>query len=310
MENMKKFVMGTIFILSILTSIANVNGADTKAINTTITSVLFPYVFAKGGDGAIWYRGFTDNIWGDWQSIGGSSVSDPDASDMCVRGHCYVHAFVRGQDNALWAREWDYGGATPFWRDWYSYGGSLTSSPGVATVNHLGDPETYIFARGTDNALWYRSWREEGSWGRLGGALTSGPGTIGNGAYVYVFVRGTDNAVWYRMGEIHDDLSFTWGSWSSLGGNIVSDPDALILNDGKIAAVARGTDNAVWYRTYGGTWSNWEKLGGATMSSPGGGRYNDVLVRGTDNALWRKEFGGQDWTNLGGILASGPGMTS
>jgi hypothetical protein len=128
------------------------------------------------------------------------------------------------------------------------------------------------------------------------------------GNVLNTYVRGTDNALWYRQYD-----GATWGSWTSLGGIINSDPDAVSYN-GKRYVFARGTDNALWYRTYEGTsWSGWTSLGGNINSAPGvaeaNGRLN-VFSRGTDNALWYRTYDGTSWsgwTSLGGALNSGPG---
>ena len=94
------------------------------------------------------------------------------------------------------------GGAAPppcsqAWDGWEALGGQIASSVGVASwsKNRLD-----VFARGTDNQLWYRWW--DGSswsgWEPLGGQMTDGPGAVSWGPNrIDVFVRGIDNQMWH-----------------------------------------------------------------------------------------------------------------
>ncbi|MGE5290310.1 MAG: hypothetical protein ACM3ML_24610, partial [Micromonosporaceae bacterium] len=67
-------------------------------------------------------------------------------------------------------------------------------------------PTAAVFARGTDNAAWYRQFTEPGypapaGWHSLGGRLTSGVTAVTvPGGQTYVFVLGTDNRAWMAHG--------------------------------------------------------------------------------------------------------------
>ena len=74
-----------------------------------------------------------------------------------------------------------------------------------------------VFARGTDNHLWYRLYASNAwsSWAGLGGALTSGPApavaTAGAAPRVLsVFALGADGGLW----EIRNQG--IWGPWSEV----------------------------------------------------------------------------------------------
>ena len=86
----------------------------------------------------------------------------------------------------------------------------------------LKGPENFVFVRGTDNGLWYRTYGTTwSSWIGLGGTLVSDPDSVTWDGKTYVFVRGTDNGLWYRT---FDGLH--WSGWTSLGGVITSGPGA------------------------------------------------------------------------------------
>ena len=97
-------------------------------------------------------------------------------------------------------------------------------APAIA-ARGAGDMRAFI--RGSDGALWTRSW--DGSswsaWSSLGGVLTSGPAASArpNGDYDVV-VRGTDGGYHHR--------AFTpgegWSGWAPLGGSMISRPASPI----------------------------------------------------------------------------------
>jgi len=218
----------------------------------------------------------------------------------------------------------DYAGGSPeVWNElaakfttvtpWVSLGGTATSSPDASSgaANHLD-----AFVRGTDNALYWKSWNGTAwtDWSGLGGGLTSSPGAASWGAnHADVFVRGTDNGLWHSTWD-----GTKWSVWQSLGGGLSSGPDAASWATGRIDVFVRGTDNRLWHKWYvAPNWSGWEPLGGALSSDPTvvawGPNRLDVFARGTDNALWHKWWDGAAWSgweSLGGTLLSGPDAAS
>jgi hypothetical protein len=195
-----------------------------------------------------------------------------------------------------------------------SLGGHLTSGPAANTVASTPALD-YVFARGTDNAIWYRFssvpgvWRPWASMGgrALGAPTSSGVGT--SAAVPNVWVRGTDGALWHSFANI--------GRWFSLGGRLLSDPSAVPVIAGSPSTgsdvFALGTDHAVWEFT-----SGWHRVGGrstvAPAAVPGPFGWTTLFARGTDNALWMTarapgaaRFG--PWRRIGGILTSAPVAT-
>lgn len=219
----------------------------------------------------------------------------------------------------------DYGGGAPeLWHlienkfatttPWYSLGGVLSSN---ASTSSWGASRTDVFVRGSDNALWHRSF--DGStwsaWESLGGTLTSNPAAVSWGPNrVDVFVRGTDGALWHRSFD-----GTTWSAWDSIGGIATSGPSAGSWGANRMDIVVRGTNGGLWHRAWtGSAWGSWDPVGGVATSDPsivgsGTGRV-DVFVRGTDNALWHRSGDGagswNSWESIGGVLTGSPAASS
>jgi fibronectin type 3 domain-containing protein len=192
-------------------------------------------------------------------------------------------------------------------------GGVLTSGPSAAS---WASNQTYVFVRGTDNGLWYKTWNGSswGNWTPLGGVLTSDPSVVSWGANrIDVFVRGTDNQLWHKW-----YASGVWYGWEPLGGVLTSAPSASSWGPNRLDIFVRGTDMQLWQKTWNGAgWGNWQPLGGILTSSPGAvsstANRIDVFVRGTDNGLWQKTWNGSSWGNWqphGGVLTSAPAAAS
>ena len=202
---------------------------------------------------------------------------------------------------------------------WENLGGNLQGKPAV--VIEIGG-RLAVFARGTDNALWFASQTSPaGSWTQfvsLGGVIISNPTAIADETgKVSVFALGTDSAVWMRSQTTAGIDNYS--DWASIGGSGTSDLAIAQTFSQRgspvnvIRLFVRGTDNALWYSTAGGlsTWSVWNSLGGFLTSAPAagvlpGGLAIAPFVRGGDNALWHLQSG--VWASLGGAMSGPPGV--
>jgi Concanavalin A-like lectin/glucanases superfamily len=180
-----------------------------------------------------------------------------------------------------------------------------------AKIGQIGS-KLMAFARGTDNALWFRKYDGTawGAWQSLGGMITSDPDAVSSAPNkVDVVVQGTDNATWIRR---YDGAA--WSAWQSLGGNFNSGPGIASSNTNLLEVFARGSDNALWVKRYdGAAWGSWQSLGGILSSDPDASNRLDIVVRGTDNGLWIKRYSGGTWgawQSLGGTINSGPTAAS
>src|SRR5207245_1832503 len=177
--------------------------------------------------------------------------------------------------------------------NWESLGGLIPSYP---TVSSWGTSRMDLFVRGTDRALWHRSFdgNNWSNWESLGGLLGSDPSAVSWGPnHIDVFVKGTDGRLWQKT-----LANGTWRNWQPLGGPIGSTPSAVSLGSGRLAVFVRGTDGRLWARLFNGSWANWTDAfagGGVLGSEPAAvartGGVVDVFIRGTDGAVWHVALG-------------------
>ncbi len=202
--------------------------------------------------------------------------------------------------------------------------------PSGAAVVACGEDKLFIFAKGANNALYWKSgtpstntWSD---WKSLGGRLTSDPAAASPYAgpmpdqRINVYVRGTDGALW-EISTTNGGLN--WGSWTKIGGYIAkgTGPAACVARTDPgeptytydTAAFVTGGDHALWwYFVHDSVWS-WKRIGGYATSSPsaaGTGQSIYAFVRGTDGALWEYEFPYDTsvivpWIKLGGYILPG-----
>jgi hypothetical protein len=72
-------------------------------------------LFAKGTDGALWWKYWNGTSWAGWQSLGGKLTSSPAATSPA---NGVIDVVVRGGDNGLWENS-NYSGS---WSGWTSIG--------------------------------------------------------------------------------------------------------------------------------------------------------------------------------------------
>lgn len=193
-------------------------------------------------------------------------------------------------------------------------GAPVASAPAACEFD---SSNIYLFAKGTDNALWVNHWLHSSwsGWASLGGYLTSNPAVVSpHVGVIDAFVRGHDGALWSRYTT---NEGTSWSNWYKIGGQLLAGtgPAAYAWGDARIGWLVTGTDHALYHM-----WNDsstgmhgWEKLGGYLTSSPGAtsptsGVIN-VFVRGRDSALWQREYnnGWSSWTSLGGKIGPGTG---
>jgi hypothetical protein len=159
-------------------------------------------VWARGTDGALWYKFEDQRGWSPWQRLGGRLLSGTAPTVVDVGGSAQFVVVV-GTDHALWLNATSDGAR---WSGWHSLGGRTTSDPGL-TYDH---GTLRVFVRGTDNAAWGRQvtnvWMPvPGAWRSLGGKLTSGVASLTR-EQTEIYALGTDGRVWRAE-----------GTWPSIG---------------------------------------------------------------------------------------------
>src|SRR4051812_16581667 len=190
----------------------------------------------------------------------------------------------------------------------------------VPAVAAQGTGEMRAFIRGSDGALWTRTWDGTNwtGWSSLGGVLTSGPAaSVRPGGIYDVVARGTNGSYYHR--------AFTpaagWSDWVSLDGGFLSAPSVTYRQQtGQIDVVGVGLDRALYHNSWepGSGWTGWGDLGGSLSGNPSvispGPQVVDIYARGSDGQLWHKYWTPQtNWAGyfpLGGALSSGVAATA
>jgi 5-hydroxyisourate hydrolase-like protein (transthyretin family) len=220
-------------------------------------------VFAQGTNGALYERTTTNGgtTWSGWTSLGGvlAANSAPAATSP---SNGVIDVFAQGTNGALYERTTTNGGTT--WSGWTSLGGVLAANSGPAATSS--GSVTYVFAHGTDNAVWYKDWNGTAwsSWHSLGGVLATGSApaaTSPSTGVIDVFAQGTTAAVYERTTT---NGGTTWSGWTSQGGILMSSPPvmtspAATSESGQVYIAALGINNNLWWKT---TTSSWRPVGG------------------------------------------------
>jgi hypothetical protein len=246
--------------------------------------------YRNPADGRLAHRKYQPSALATWSGaefLGGDLSSQPAVASWAA-GRYDV---VARQGSAVWHRA--YSGA---WGAWESLGGVATSSPTIAAGS---SGRLDAFVRGTDNALWTRSFVPGtgwSSWSGLGGILASGPAAVAaSGGRVEVVVRGSDGAVWRRT------RTSVWSAWTSVGGRIVGEPGIAATGDG-VDVFARGLTDMLHTQHLGATGgpSGWTSLGGVLSSGPSATAPQTnvvaVFVRGSDGRYFYRQRTGTAWS--------------
>ncbi len=264
-------------------------------------------VFAAGAEGELLHWQFRDGAWTrwplgplpiqgavaltppvndelhrNWESLGGIIISAPTATILGgdvpgIPGLILV--FAVGSDHALWTRGFD-----GSWRPWASLGQTLSSSPHAVTFQD----DFYVFARGTDSAIWYTM---GGEWHSLGGSFSSAPYAVSTSQHLHVFAADSQSVLQHSSWDGRN----SWSDWESLGGILMSQPTANAFQEDDLVHVySLGADSAIWRRKRAGnSWTDWESLGGPFLSppatvvrAPGVAPSRDLAALRTDHTVW------------------------
>jgi SpoIID/LytB domain protein len=162
---------------------------------------------------------------------------------------------------------------------------------------------TTVFARGTDDGIWYRTGTGlqgygpgYSAWQAIPGTrATSGPAVVtSDGHWIDIVVRGADSAYWHNAGPLDANGKPAWFvGWQPLGGTFTTAPSIAAIGSNRLAVAGRGTDATTHLKIWDGqAWSAWGGLGGQSYSAPsltadvGNQRYL-VTVIGSDSRVWQ-----------------------
>jgi len=197
----------------------------------------------------------------------------------------------------------------------------------LAVAQFVKPPTAFIFGRGEDRAIWYRTtdddkWTSE--WRSLGGDMSSQPGAAsGYDGRIEVVARASNDTI-----QVKSYLAGTWNeTWSVIGLKSTSPPSVSACRRGDIALeiVARGTTGEIqrqsWrHGAYAGGFSpvySWEAHGGVSASTPAyaGCEPYQIAVfgySGADHPLFVKAWSASwgSWYQVGGNFRADPVIAS
>jgi hypothetical protein len=157
------------------------------------------WVFARGGDGAVWYRvrSAAGGTWAPWASIGGIVTSAPDA--IVTTGEPLLAVRARGLNGNEYIRALSL--TTGVWEPWEHIGFAINSA--TSTV-HADDTFQIQYWRGANRHVF--AFAGDSGPADIGGVVTSAPDASFGGEVVAAV--GTNRALY-----VHTD-----NAWRSLGG--------------------------------------------------------------------------------------------
>ncbi|HEY8547469.1 MAG TPA: S8 family serine peptidase, partial [Acidimicrobiales bacterium] len=234
--------------------------------------------------------------WGGWQTLSPA----PSAPAVVSWGEGRSDLFAIDGDGRL-VQRWFVSGS-----GWGPAGGwhGLGAPPGVRLVGQpaVASQEPWsldVFARGSDDALWQRSYRPGKGWSAWlsrGGVLTSSPGAVSWGrGHVAVVVVGSDRAVWLKSWT----ATGSWTRWVSLGGTATSAPGVASWEPGRLDVFVRGVNESLYHRTVvdGRPVSAWLSQGGVLTGdgrpdavSWGRGRFDVFVVGAGGSSVYRRAY--------------------
>lgn len=288
---------------------------SSTAVGTNKTGLL--EAFARAGNNTIDHVWQTwQGPWGNWTALqaGKTFQGDPTVTSNAAGG---LEVFARGIDNNIdymWqttpGASWDSAGWVPLELN-YSF-------QGTPTVAKDANGLLEVFARGSDNNIWYTTQQGTGwsGWSILQSSVSyfSSPKVMANqDGLLEVFALGSDNNIWH----ISQESPTVWSSWGTLqtGLQFQGTPTIAMNADGRLEVFVRGSDNSIrhaWQTVAGGTWSGWAALAGGetvggnpSVSTNTDGRL-ELFVRGTGGDiyhLWQNK-GGPAWQGVWVVLQS------
>jgi hypothetical protein len=212
-------------------------------------------VFTSGPDGAIYQDAFNNGVWSGWVSLGGGATSAPSAAVR--RGPLnYLDLAVKGTDNSIYFETYVPGSG---WSGFSSLGGNFTSAP---VLNSQSDGIVNVFVRGTDGAVWERSWTGSAwnDWSSLGGYTIGAPTVVSRGPnQLDLFARGGDGSTFQR----HWDSVNGWTPWAQIDPLPLGSSMGVVSDtEGRLVLFARSGSNLItktWLAASG--WSAWADFG-------------------------------------------------
>jgi hypothetical protein len=249
----------------------NVNWGDWQTLGGSFKGAIVATLRANsnvvltgvGSEGQILYS--ADNTLGSWKSLGGNFAGIP-AVGVNADGRLEIFAVdPEGMIRHNW--ELSVGGA---WSGWVDV--EKGNRPDPVMIRNL-DGTLCVFVTTSTGALriiqqaapnvgWKPSQTLVGTHSGHPAVAMNSDGTLD------VFVTGTaDQAVYHAKQTV---IAGSFGTWSLIGGRLLSSPAVALSGDGTIDVFGVGQDHAIWYtRPQSGNadgWLPWTRIGGTARA--------------------------------------------
>jgi hypothetical protein len=277
--------------------------ANNDSISTLLTCNNIPItsVSASGDDGNVPSNVLDNNLNTRWSNLGQGSWIQLDLGSK--KSICSVDiAWYRGDlrtNNFVISVSDD---ANTFTQKHSGTSSGTTTSPEKYTLP-AGTEGRYV--RITVNGNTENNWAsitEVDIFGAAGGPVTD-PGSL------------------YHKWQSTAGSTSSWSAWTSVGGDLISNPSVIANQDGRLEAFVVSSSNELYHKWQtspgSATWSAWHSLGGVIRSDSevavarnSDGRLEVFVIHGTQNSLyhkWQTSAGSNTWSSwhsLGGVIRS------
>jgi hypothetical protein len=284
------------------TALSNAGGVFGSSPSMATRSNGEVFTVARDNSNAVWVNVFTPatQLWTGWQYGGGITQGVP-AIAVTSSGTAWVAA--RDSFNSYWLRSYASG---PGWGAWTALAGIFSTDPAIAAC---ADGSVYVIGKDNSNSLWsgrYIPGVGFQNWQPGGGIFQGKPSaTCGSDNAVYVAARDNFNSNWVAR-----VTGNTWTGTFYGAGVSGADPKIAALA-GVLAVVIRDPGGVVWRAGFnegpGNGWQGWTQVGGVLQDSDPAALNGELFLAGrtSSNDLWWWRQTGNQWTWLGGGVATG-----
>jgi serine/threonine protein kinase len=194
------------------------------------------------------------------------------------------------------------------WNNWVTMDSATNSA---VSATQFGN-SLYLFAKGTDNQIYYKTTSDGSNWSDWskipsGGTPYSLSATqFGGKLYLFATGPGSQGPVWFTIFD-----GSNWSSWSSLGGYADEAPYVAQFS-GKLYLFAKVSNGSIWVNTFDGSnWSGWRQIPSdratnVAVSATQFGNSLYLFAKGTDNRVFYKTTSdGSNWSDWSEIPSAG-----
>jgi hypothetical protein len=269
-----------------------------NALIAPINSVSSPTQFEFNTNGGAYSNINTYNILQPFSAWSPNAITLAGKTEEIIYNNRLYQAAV-GTDRGLYLRSADSNGV---FNNWSRLSSITALGTPVLSIDPAG--ELYVFARGTDNGLYFWKVGEAGGerWRRVGTITIKDLPSLHNfNSKYWLFATGTDNVLYTAKYISFNQTAYTTPVWSTIGGLTTTKTAVGGVVDSTLFQIALGTDNAIYFRSMGtpevfNTWVRYDRFTYSDMSKPV--VVNNKMWFGARDAKFKTNYIVDDFTNL------------